>query len=101
MTSLAFVSLLLVTSLVSTATAQGGIGSCCRRISNTQVHRELLKSYYVQHQPSCSLHVVVFTTLKDKRICSAPSKVWTQTSMAFLDGKNWHHQHTTSQQQHH
>ncbi|XP_062285445.1 monocyte chemotactic protein 1B-like [Scomber scombrus] len=91
MTSLTFVSLFLL-AIVSTASAQGGIASCCRTVSNTQIHREQLKSYYVQHKTSCPLHAVVFTTMRGKRICSDPEKVWTSTSMAFLDGKNWQHQ---------
>lgn len=38
---------------------QGGISSCCPKISTTQVHRDLLKSYYEQHRPSCPIHAVV------------------------------------------
>uniref|UniRef100_A0A8C4HMV0 Chemokine interleukin-8-like domain-containing protein n=1 Tax=Dicentrarchus labrax TaxID=13489 RepID=A0A8C4HMV0_DICLA len=93
MTSLTFVFLLLATMMVSTASAQGGIGNCCRSISNTQVHRDLLKNYYTQNRSSCPIRAVVFTTLKGKRICSDPTKRWTQTSMAYLDGKNWTIQH--------
>uniref|UniRef100_A0A8C2XM72 C-C motif chemokine n=1 Tax=Cyclopterus lumpus TaxID=8103 RepID=A0A8C2XM72_CYCLU len=89
MASPAFVSLLLLTIVVSTASAQGGIASCCRELSNTQIQRVLLKSYYKQYTPSCPIHAVVFTTLKGKRICADPGKVWTKTSMAYLVGKNW------------
>ncbi|XP_071347728.1 monocyte chemotactic protein 1B-like [Trachinotus anak] len=101
MTGLAFVSLLLLTTMVSTASAQGGIASCCRRISNTQIHREMLRSYYVQRRPACHLHAVVFTKLNGGTICAEPSKLWTQTSMAFLDGKNWSRQRFILQRQHH
>ncbi|XP_044074266.1 monocyte chemotactic protein 1B-like [Siniperca chuatsi] len=94
MTSLIFVSLLL-TIMVSTASAQGGIGSCCRILSTTQIHRDRLKSYYKQHKPSCPIDAVVFTTLHNKRICSDPYKLWSQTSMAYLDGKNWQLQRIT------
>lgn len=103
MTSLAFVSILIVTIMVPSASAQGkenrnylciciffvfvlfkiclsscetvamtlmvimefcvffkgGIGNCCLRVTNTQVSRDLLKGYYVQHSSSCRLHVVV------------------------------------------
>uniref|UniRef100_A0A3Q0SIK0 Chemokine interleukin-8-like domain-containing protein n=1 Tax=Amphilophus citrinellus TaxID=61819 RepID=A0A3Q0SIK0_AMPCI len=97
MTRLTFISLLVVTAMVSTATAQGGISSCCQKISNTQVHRDLLKSYYVQQPPSCPLTAVVFTTVSGKRICSTTLKLWTQTSMAYLDGKNWHRIHNNTQ----
>lgn len=44
-----------------------------------------------------------FTTLKNKRICADPRRVWTMTSMAYLDGKNWQiqranlHHHWTKQ----
>ncbi|XP_042354452.1 monocyte chemotactic protein 1B-like [Plectropomus leopardus] len=96
----AFVSLLLVTIMVSTASAQGGIASCCRRLSDTQIHRDNLKSYYEQHKPPCPLHAVVFYTLQDKRICADPIKLWTQTSMAYLDGKNWHLQHANLHKHH-
>ncbi|KAM9349417.1 monocyte chemotactic protein 1B-like [Symphorus nematophorus] len=89
MTSLTFVSLLLVAVMLSSASAQGGIGSCCRILSSTQIHRDSLKNYYIQHRPSCPIHAVVFTTLKGKRICSDPDKLWAMTSMAYLDGKNW------------
>nr|XP_046264730.1 monocyte chemotactic protein 1B-like [Scatophagus argus] len=92
MTRLAFVSLFLVAIVVSGALAQGGIGSCCRTTSKTQVHRDSLKSYYRQSRSQCPIDAVVFTTLKDKRICSDLTKVWTLTSMAYLDGKNWQKQ---------
>ncbi|XP_034744024.1 C-C motif chemokine 2-like [Etheostoma cragini] len=97
MTSLAFVSLLLVAGMMSTASAQGGIGSCCRQNTNTQIHRDNLKSYYKQYKSSCPINAVVFTTLKNIRICSNPKTMWTQTSMAYLDGKNWQIQHIISQ----
>uniref|UniRef100_A0AAQ6IQZ7 Chemokine interleukin-8-like domain-containing protein n=1 Tax=Anabas testudineus TaxID=64144 RepID=A0AAQ6IQZ7_ANATE len=77
----------------------GGIGNCCRHISNIQVRREFLKSYHDQYPPSCYLHAVVFTTLHGKRICAAPGKMWTETSKAYLDGKNYHHQHFISRPQ--
>ncbi|KAM7400858.1 hypothetical protein PAMA_005170 [Pampus argenteus] len=95
MTGLTIVSLFLLTILVSTASAQGGIASCCRVLSSTQIHRELLRSYYIQHKSSCPIQAVVFTTLRGRRICSDHAKIWTKTSMAFLDGKNWQRQHTT------
>ncbi|KAM7379166.1 hypothetical protein PAMP_004736 [Pampus punctatissimus] len=95
MTGLTIVSLFLLTILVSTASAQGGIASCCRRLSSTQIHRELLRSYYIQHKSPCPIHAVVFTTMKGKRICADPHKIWTMTSMAFLDGKNWQRQKTS------
>ncbi|XP_030608788.1 monocyte chemotactic protein 1B-like [Archocentrus centrarchus] len=87
MVILIFVSLVLLTHECS---AQGGISSCCQKISNTHVHRDLLTSYYVQQPPSCPLTAVVFTTVSGKRICSHPLKLWTQNSMAYLNGKNWH-----------
>ncbi|XP_053186131.1 monocyte chemotactic protein 1B-like [Scomber japonicus] len=88
MTSLTFVSLFLLT-ILSTASAQGGIASCCRKVSKTQIHREQLMSYYVQHKTSCPLRAVVFTTMTGRRICSDPERLWTKTSTAFLDGKNY------------
>ncbi|KAF1384001.1 hypothetical protein PFLUV_G00137700 [Perca fluviatilis] len=100
MTSLAFVSLLLVTMMASTASARGGIGSCCRQHSQTQIHRDHLRSYYKQSKSSCPINAVVFTTLKNIRICSNPEKMWTQTSMAYLDGKNWQIQHSTLHKHH-
>ncbi|XP_074544735.1 monocyte chemotactic protein 1B-like [Halichoeres trimaculatus] len=81
------VLLFLVTIVVSTASGQGEIGRCCRSLTTTQVHRDRLKSYYIQYR--CPLRAVVFTTVYGKRICSSPSRVWTKTSMAYLDGKNW------------
>ncbi|KAK2822254.1 hypothetical protein Q5P01_022319 [Channa striata] len=68
--------------------AQGGIASCCRKISTTKVRRELLKNYYVQHQPACPLHVVVFTTVEGRRICSDPNEPRTKMNQSYLDKKN-------------
>ncbi|KAI9522718.1 hypothetical protein NQZ68_033816 [Dissostichus eleginoides] len=95
MTNLVFVSLLLITILVSTASAQGGIASCCRKLSKTQVQRERLMSYYTQNKSACPIKAVVFTTRNHKRICSDPKEVWTLTSMAYIDGKNWQLQRLT------
>uniref|UniRef100_A0A3Q3WMR5 C-C motif chemokine n=1 Tax=Mola mola TaxID=94237 RepID=A0A3Q3WMR5_MOLML len=93
MTNLGWVSLLLLVSLLSEASAQGGLGSCCLKLSETHIKRDLLKSYYQQHQPSCRIHAVVFTTLKNKRICADPTDMWTKTTMAYIDGKNSQIQH--------
>uniref|UniRef100_A0A3Q1GWV5 C-C motif chemokine n=1 Tax=Acanthochromis polyacanthus TaxID=80966 RepID=A0A3Q1GWV5_9TELE len=92
MTSLSFISLFLLTVMVSTASAQGGIGNCCRKFSDKQIHRDLLKEYYIEDSASCPLHAVVFTRMRGSRICSDPTLLWTQTSMAYLDGKNWQKQ---------
>ncbi|XP_071778236.1 eotaxin-like [Centroberyx gerrardi] len=94
MTSLAFLPLLLTAIMVSTTAAQGGLPDCCRRITSTRVQRDMLKNYHEQKPPACPIHAVVFTTEKDKRICSDPLKLWTKTTMAYLDGKNWHRHHT-------
>ncbi|XP_077955040.1 uncharacterized protein LOC120816336 [Gasterosteus aculeatus] len=87
MASLAFVSLLLVAIVVSTASAQGGLPSCCQKIRNTRIHRGCLKSYYKQLNPPCAKTAIVFITVKGKRICAAPENWWTKKSMAYLDRK--------------
>ncbi|KAF6727606.1 C-C motif chemokine 2 [Oryzias melastigma] len=89
MSGVTFFSLVLVALLLSSVSAQGKISSCCLKATNTQVRRDFLKEYYVQRPPSCFKHVVVFTTIKNVRICANPKSIWTLTSMAFLDGKNW------------
>uniref|UniRef100_A0A8D2ZRG1 Chemokine interleukin-8-like domain-containing protein n=1 Tax=Scophthalmus maximus TaxID=52904 RepID=A0A8D2ZRG1_SCOMX len=85
---------------VKTASAQGGIASCCLKIYSTNVARNLLQSYYIQHRPPCPLQAVVFITIRGKRICSDPNSLWTNRSMGFLDGKNWHDKHIPSHQHH-
>ncbi|XP_051943563.1 monocyte chemotactic protein 1B-like [Hippocampus zosterae] len=92
MTALNLVGLFLVAVMVPGAFARGGLPSCCRKISDTQVCRDRLIKYYRQGPPSCALHVVVFVTIKGKRICADPNKSWTQDSMKYLDGKNRHAQ---------
>ncbi|XP_047225174.1 monocyte chemotactic protein 1B-like [Girardinichthys multiradiatus] len=91
--------LLLVTMMVPTALAQGGISNCCLKITGTKVHRDSLKSYYVEDPSSCTRNAVVFTTIMGRRICASQTNVWTKTSMAYLDGKNWQRRHTTLKQQ--
>ncbi|TNN78164.1 C-C motif chemokine 2 [Liparis tanakae] len=90
MATSAFVSLLLLIIVASTASAQGGMASCCRKFSNTEIQRVLLKSYYKQYTPACPICAIVFRSLKGRRICSDPGKVWTKDSMAYLDRKNGH-----------
>ncbi|XP_017165454.1 C-C motif chemokine 4-like [Poecilia reticulata] len=87
---------LLVTLMLPTFSAQGGISKCCLKNIKTKVHRTLLRSYHEQNDPSlCSVPSVVFTTTKGKKLCANPSNIWTKTSMAYLDGKNWQQKQTT------
>uniref|UniRef100_A0A3Q2PY59 Monocyte chemotactic protein 1B n=1 Tax=Fundulus heteroclitus TaxID=8078 RepID=A0A3Q2PY59_FUNHE len=95
MTSIPFTLLLLVTMMVPTTSAQGGISTCCLKITGTKVHRDLLRKYYVEDPSSCTQHAVVFTTVQGKRICASKTNVWTKTSMAYIDGKNWQQKHQT------
>ncbi|XP_077412458.1 monocyte chemotactic protein 1B-like [Vanacampus margaritifer] len=100
MTALNLLSLFVLAVMVPGALAQGGIASCCRKISRTQIHQGLLTKYYIQRPPSCPLHVVVFITLQDKRICADPDKLWTKTSKAYLDGKKCRRQKLGKQKKH-
>nr|XP_057924388.1 eotaxin-like [Doryrhamphus excisus] len=93
MAAVNFVSLFLLAVMVSGALARGRLADCCRRIKHTQIHRDLLTKYYVQEPPSCSLRAVVFTTVQGKKICADPDKLWTRTSMAYLDEKRSHVPH--------
>ncbi|XP_077470836.1 monocyte chemotactic protein 1B-like [Stigmatopora argus] len=90
MTTLRLLTLFLLAVTMPGVLAQGGLPSCCRKISKTQVHQDLLTKYYIQRPPSCPLRVVVFITLKGKRICADPHKSWTKTSKAYLQGKKCH-----------
>lgn len=89
MTSIPFILVLLITIMVPTASAQGGISDCCMKITGTKVPREYLKSYYKEDPSSCTQNAVVFTTFLGRRICASFHNLWTKTSMAYLDGKNW------------
>ncbi|XP_029930213.1 monocyte chemotactic protein 1B-like [Myripristis murdjan] len=90
MTSLTFLSLLLLTTVVSTISAQGGLSDCCHEIKNTTVHRDRLMGYIEVRPPICGLHAVIFRTVLGKRICADPKRLWTLTSKAYLDGKNYY-----------
>ncbi|XP_015241529.1 PREDICTED: C-C motif chemokine 4-like isoform X1 [Cyprinodon variegatus] len=94
MMSLNFLLLLVIFLVLPTFSAQA-IPKCCLQYSRTRFHRGSLKSYYIQDSSLCTQPAVIFTTIKGKRICVNPSKVWTKTSMAYLDGKNWWQRHTT------
>ncbi|MEQ2281021.1 hypothetical protein AMECASPLE_026177, partial [Ameca splendens] len=83
----------------SVCVSVGGISNCCLKITGTKVHRDSLKSYYVEDPSSCTHSAVVFTTIIGRRICASQTNVWTKTSMAYLDGKNWQRRHTTLKQQ--
>ncbi|XP_054888597.1 C-C motif chemokine 4-like [Poeciliopsis prolifica] len=99
MTSIPLISLVLVAMMVPTASAQGGISSCCLKYTGTKVHRESLRSYYQEDKSSCNPPAVVFTTIHSIRICASPFNMWTKTSMAFLDGKNYGQQQSRSKRQ--
>uniref|UniRef100_A0A3Q2UN65 Chemokine interleukin-8-like domain-containing protein n=1 Tax=Fundulus heteroclitus TaxID=8078 RepID=A0A3Q2UN65_FUNHE len=88
MMRLTFILLLLGTLMLPTFSAQG-TSKCCLKYRSAKVHRSFLKSYYLQGSPSCAIPAVLFTTHAGKRLCTNPSSVWTKTSMAYLDGKNW------------
>uniref|UniRef100_A0A3B5QDG0 Chemokine interleukin-8-like domain-containing protein n=1 Tax=Xiphophorus maculatus TaxID=8083 RepID=A0A3B5QDG0_XIPMA len=80
---------LLVTLMLPTFSAQGGTSKCCLKIDKAKVHRTFLRSHYEKNDPKlCSVPSVVFTTMTGKKLCADPSKIWTKTSMAYLDGKN-------------
>ncbi|XP_020777095.1 eotaxin-like [Boleophthalmus pectinirostris] len=81
------VLLIFVATFVVVITAQSRMQKCCRYISKTQPHPNRLKRYYKQTRTVCPLHVVVFVTLKDKRICANPKSDWTKTTMKHLDNK--------------
>ncbi|XP_061777126.1 monocyte chemotactic protein 1B-like [Nerophis ophidion] len=90
MPAFTLLALLSLAAMAPGASAGGRPADCCRRTTDTQVHPDLLTKYYVQRPPSCSLHAVVFTTLRGKRICADPDKLWTKTSVAHLDGRQRH-----------
>uniref|UniRef100_A0A3Q2XSY7 Chemokine interleukin-8-like domain-containing protein n=1 Tax=Hippocampus comes TaxID=109280 RepID=A0A3Q2XSY7_HIPCM len=69
MTALNLVGLFMVAVMVPGALAQGGVASCCRKISDTQVHRDLLTKYYIQRPPSCALHAVKLQGKYFKQMC--------------------------------
>ena len=63
-------------------------------IFSLEIHQRVIDCFFV---------VVLFnrfTTMRNKRICADPTKLWTNTSMAFLDGKKWQQMHSSQQQNH-
>ncbi|XP_038127837.1 monocyte chemotactic protein 1B-like [Cyprinodon tularosa] len=100
MRTISFILLLLVFVMVQRTLSQGGISTCCLKISGTKVHRDFLKSYYKEDSSSCTQNAVVFTTFSGKRICASPTNLWTKTSMAYLDGKNWARKQLTLSHRH-
>ncbi|CAL8312060.1 unnamed protein product [Gadus morhua 'NCC'] len=81
------VPLLIAVYMACSVSAQGGVARCCRKIKGTEVTLKKLKSYHVQESSSCHLPAVVFTTVRNKRICAEPNQPWTNKSMAYLDEK--------------
>ncbi|CAL8324410.1 unnamed protein product [Arctogadus glacialis] len=79
------VPLLIAVYMACSVSAQGGVARCCLKIKGTEVKLKKLRSYHVQKSPSCRLPAVVFTTVRNKRICAEPNQPWTRKSMAYLD----------------
>ncbi|XP_034039969.1 eotaxin-like isoform X2 [Thalassophryne amazonica] len=92
MASVTFITFLFITVMLSTVSAKGGLGSCCRYTRHRKVQRDLLKCYYKLGPPSCSRYNVVFITLMGKRICSDPDSPWTEAIMTYLNHKKWQYQ---------
>ncbi|CAL8281452.1 unnamed protein product [Lota lota] len=83
------VALLVAVYMACSVSAQGGIARCCLKFKKTEVKLLKLKRYYVQREDSsCRLHAVVFTTVKNKRICSDPGSPWTKWGVAYLQPSN-------------
>uniref|UniRef100_A0A3B5LIN8 Chemokine interleukin-8-like domain-containing protein n=1 Tax=Xiphophorus couchianus TaxID=32473 RepID=A0A3B5LIN8_9TELE len=102
MTSIPLISLVLVAVMVPTASAQGGISTCCTKLNGTKVHREMLRIRKIYSWVGLFyicfvfcffsvIFIIISTThiFMDGGICASPFNMWTKTSMAFLDGKNF------------
>ncbi|KAG7329760.1 hypothetical protein KOW79_005982 [Hemibagrus wyckioides] len=61
--------------------------SCCLKVCDTKVRKELLKSYSLQDKPLCPVKAVRFVIMTDITICSDPSSSWAINTMAYLDNK--------------
>ncbi|XP_027004465.1 C-C motif chemokine 8-like [Tachysurus fulvidraco] len=61
--------------------------SCCLKLCDIKVRKELLKGYSLQDKPLCPVKAVRFVTNNDLTICLDPSTLWAVKTMAFLNNK--------------
>ncbi|XP_063051157.1 C-C motif chemokine 19-like [Engraulis encrasicolus] len=63
---------------------------CCLKVKPKKIPMSLLASYRVQDKADgCRIHAVVFTTVKDRQLCSPPDLHWVKDRMKKLDQKKW------------
>ncbi|XP_009984401.1 PREDICTED: C-C motif chemokine 21 [Tauraco erythrolophus] len=86
-----FLPLLLLAATLLIAQAQGigtSASDCCLKNSEKAIPSKWVKSYSLQGRESgCTLHAVVFTTKKNRKICASPTDPAVQKLMQNLDKK--------------
>ncbi|XP_042566255.1 uncharacterized protein LOC122133667 [Clupea harengus] len=58
---------------------------CCQKTSNTRLQLSKVHHYHIQQAGICPVDAVVFTTVKDVRVCSDPKRDWVKTAVRYID----------------
>ncbi|XP_041118610.1 eotaxin-like [Polyodon spathula] len=76
-------------ALYTIVNADGGtVPNCCLKVSNTFLPISKIKSHYSQKKDGrCPVDAVVFSTVKEKTVCSDPKKTWVKRVIKQLENK--------------
>ncbi|KAK5859814.1 hypothetical protein PBY51_021338 [Eleginops maclovinus] len=86
--SLVITALLCFTTWMSTVHATyGPVSSCCRRVTDTKIHRQSIQDYTIQSEGICPITAIAFQTKDGSRICSDPNNGWAKRMIKIVDKK--------------
>ncbi|XP_031439854.1 C-C motif chemokine 12-like isoform X1 [Clupea harengus] len=75
----------LATGLLFATLGEGTPIDCCQKTSTTRLQLSKIKHYHMQKVGLCPVDAVVFTTVKDVRVCSDPRRPWVKKAVRYID----------------
>uniref|UniRef100_A0A4W4F034 C-C motif chemokine n=1 Tax=Electrophorus electricus TaxID=8005 RepID=A0A4W4F034_ELEEL len=79
------VSSLLVLLCVWASLGEASLLKCCTNFSPHPLPFHRLKDFTVQDATTtCRLHAIIFTTVKNRRICANPKTLWVKHAVVHL-----------------
>ncbi|XP_062377357.1 monocyte chemotactic protein 1B-like [Sardina pilchardus] len=80
--------LCIATSLLFATLGRASIATaCCPKTTNTVLRQSNITGYHRQERGICPVQAVVFTTVRNIRVCSDPKKPWVKKAVKFIDSK--------------
>ncbi|XP_041923585.1 monocyte chemotactic protein 1B-like [Alosa sapidissima] len=77
---------LITICLILPAVSSTTTDCCLKQSSRQKLKANKVKTYHIQQQGGiCPIHVVVFVTVRNKRICADPHRQWVKDTVRKVD----------------